>query len=88
MNRLMFGLLKPNMILGCDIAGKVVAVGRNVKQFQPGDEVFGDISKESWGGFLLSDQGVSIPLGSQGLLEFGLQVNQDLAPILLLVLHF
>ncbi len=36
------GLLKPKYkILGCDIAGRVEAVGRNVTQFQPGDEVFG-----------------------------------------------
>jgi NADPH:quinone reductase-like Zn-dependent oxidoreductase len=52
MNRLMFGVLKPKTkILGCDIAGRVEAVGRNVKQFQPGDEVFGDISGCGWGGF-------------------------------------
>ncbi len=39
-----FGLLKPKYkILGTDIAGQVEAVGRNVKQFQPGDEVFGSI---------------------------------------------
>src|ERR1700687_5294552 len=39
-----FGLLKPKYkILGADIAGRVEAVGRNVKQFQPGDEVFGNI---------------------------------------------
>jgi NADPH:quinone reductase-like Zn-dependent oxidoreductase len=44
-----FGLLKPkNKILGADIAGRVEAVGRNITQFQPGDDVFGDIGH---GGF-------------------------------------
>lgn len=38
-------------ILGCDIAGVVEEGGRNVKQFQPGDEVFGDLSAGNWGGF-------------------------------------
>ncbi len=36
------GLLKPNDTrLGTDLAGQVEAVGENVKQFLPGDEVFG-----------------------------------------------
>ncbi len=40
--RLMGGLLKPkNTSLGVDLAGQVEAVGATVKQFQPGDEVFG-----------------------------------------------
>jgi NADPH:quinone reductase-like Zn-dependent oxidoreductase len=43
--RLSAGILKPkNTRLGADIAGQVEAVGRNVKQFQPGDEVFGGTS--------------------------------------------
>ena len=42
--RLATGLRKPKRkILGADVAGQVEAVGRNVKQFQPGDKVFGSI---------------------------------------------
>src|SRR5438874_5722136 len=47
-----YGLLKPkNTILGSDIAGRVEVVGRNVTQFQVGDEVFGDLSGCGFGGF-------------------------------------
>jgi len=47
--RFISGFLKPkNNVLGADIAGQVEAVGTNVKQFEVGDEVYGDISK---GGF-------------------------------------
>ena len=50
--RLSSGFLKPkHTILGSDIAGRVEAVGSNVTQFKPGDEVFGDISACGWGGF-------------------------------------
>ena len=38
------GLLKPKYeIPGNDIAGRVEAVGRNIRQFQPGNDVFGDL---------------------------------------------
>ena len=52
--RVVAGLLKPKRkfrILGADVAGRVEAVGRNVKQFQPGDEVFGDIFRCGLGAF-------------------------------------
>jgi len=49
--RLMTGVLRPKRkILGCDIAGRVETVGRNVKKFRPGDEVFG-VTGFSGGGF-------------------------------------
>src|SRR5438128_993364 len=47
-----YGLLKPkHTILGAAIAGRVEAGGRNVKQFQRGDEIFGDLTKCGWGAF-------------------------------------
>lgn len=50
--RFMSGLLTPkHKILGAAVAGRVEAVGRNVKQFQPGDEVFGDLSLCGFGAF-------------------------------------
>jgi NADPH:quinone reductase-like Zn-dependent oxidoreductase len=51
--RLMWsGLLKPKYkIPGADVAGQVEAVGDNIKQFQPGDEVFGELGLFGLGAF-------------------------------------
>jgi NADPH:quinone reductase-like Zn-dependent oxidoreductase len=50
--RLWSGFLEPkDKIPGGDLAGRVEAVGRYVTQFQPGDEVFGDLSDCGFGAF-------------------------------------
>ncbi|NCF67576.1 MAG: zinc-binding dehydrogenase [Chloroflexi bacterium] len=60
--RLMVGFLKPkDTQIGSDMAGRVEAVGRNVKQFKPGDEVFGDIGESGGGAFA---EYVSVPVNA------------------------
>ena len=50
--RMMSGLFTPKVrILGCDIAGRVEAMGEGVEAFQPGDEVYGDLCASGFGAF-------------------------------------
>ncbi|MDZ7643400.1 MAG: NAD(P)-dependent alcohol dehydrogenase [Woeseiaceae bacterium] len=50
-NRLMAGLLRPKIVVGSDVAGRVEAVGSKVTRFKPGDDVYGDLSGCGFGGF-------------------------------------
>jgi len=75
--RLMTGLLKPkNKMFGSDIAGRVEAVGGNVKQFQTGDEVFGDIGEYGNGAFA---EYVSVPEKALALKPAGMTFEEAAA---------
>jgi NADPH:quinone reductase-like Zn-dependent oxidoreductase len=51
-DRVLFGLLTPRVkILGCDVSGRVAAVGSQASRFKPGDEVYGDLCGSGFGGF-------------------------------------
>jgi NADPH:quinone reductase-like Zn-dependent oxidoreductase len=45
------GIVPKRKIFGSDIAGRVEAVGKSIRQYEVGDDVFGDISACGLGGF-------------------------------------
>jgi NADPH:quinone reductase-like Zn-dependent oxidoreductase len=50
--RLQFGLRRPKVaVLGCDVAGEIEAVGRNVTTLRPGDDVFASSFMHGFGAF-------------------------------------
>lgn len=50
--RLLHGLFRPRVkIPGCDIAGRVEAVGKEVRELRPGDAVYGDLCMSGFGAF-------------------------------------
>jgi len=76
-NRMFSGLFKPRVhILGGDIAGRVEAVGREVKAFQPGDEVYGDLCMSGFGAFA---EFVCVPAASLARKPAGMTFEQAAA---------
>jgi NADPH:quinone reductase-like Zn-dependent oxidoreductase len=63
-------------ILGGDIAGRVEAVGAEVTQFRPGDEVYADLAESGRGGFA---EYVAVPENVLALKPAGLTFEQAAA---------
>jgi NADPH:quinone reductase-like Zn-dependent oxidoreductase len=71
------GFFKPkNTRLGADLAGRVEAIGKNVQQFKPGDEVYGDIG--AWGNGAFAEY-VSVPEKAFALKPSNLSFEQAAA---------
>jgi len=45
------GFIPKRKVFGADIAGWVESIGKNIRQFKPGDKVIGDLSGCGFGGF-------------------------------------
>ena len=75
------GLLKPkNSVPGTDVAGHVESVGKNVTQFQPGDEVFGEsVRGHQWHNGGAFAEYVSVPEDALALKPANLTFEQAAA---------
>ena len=75
------GLLKPkNSVPGTDVAGRIESVGKNVTQFQQGDEVFGEsIKGHQWTNGGAYAEYVSVPHDALVLKPAGLTFEQAAA---------
>jgi NADPH:quinone reductase-like Zn-dependent oxidoreductase len=75
--RLVYGLRKPKVrILGCDIAGRVEAVGEGVQRLAAGDRVYGDLSPAGFGAFA---QYACAPADDLALMPGGMTFQQAAA---------
>jgi NADPH:quinone reductase-like Zn-dependent oxidoreductase len=76
-SRATLGLLRPkHRILGVDIAGRVEAVGSDVTQFKPGDEVYANLLDHGSGGFA---EFVSVPVEAMSLKPANLSFEEAAA---------
>ncbi|WP_103070021.1 NAD(P)-dependent alcohol dehydrogenase [Aquimarina sediminis] len=70
LTRLVSGFFKPkNRRLGADMAGQVEMVGKDVKEFQPGDYVFGCISRGSFSEYVCVPKKGLVPIPSNTSFE-------------------
>lgn len=75
--RLSSGLIKPKHVIpGMEIAGQVETIGRDIKQFHSGDEIFADIGACGFGAFA---EYVSVPEHTLALKPVNITFNEAAA---------
>ncbi len=70
--RLMFGLFKPKKkirIMGADVAGEIAEIGKNIKHFKVGDEVFGEVSYGTFAEYVCGNENTVVHKASNQSME-------------------
>lgn len=67
----------PPEILGYEIAGEIIAKGKNTKRFQKGDRVFGLVNGGGYAEFCTIDEGMALPIPDHWSYEYAAAIPKN-----------